>query len=87
MGGCCNADPRKLYRLNVGGEMISLIGLEEAFSDLKDLDLKGNEAGMKILELLGRVNYIPECAELEYKTAVLKEYKNYLAEQQNGRKS
>ncbi|OPX87339.1 MAG: hypothetical protein A4E53_02521 [Pelotomaculum sp. PtaB.Bin104] len=30
MSGCCDADPRKLYRLNVGGEMVSLIGLEEA---------------------------------------------------------
>ncbi len=79
MGGCCDPDAPKIYKLNVGGDMIGLAGVEQAFLDIMELDIKGDEAAEKLLEIVGRRNYIPESAENQYKRALYAEYRNYVA--------
>lgn len=79
MSGCCGPDTFKIYRLNVGGEMVGLTGVEQAFLNVQSLDLASEEAAEKLLEILGRRNFIPESAEIEYKRAILMEYKSYIA--------
>jgi len=79
MGGCCDPDAPKIYKLNVGGDMIGLAGVEQAFLDIMELDIKGDEAAEKLLEIVGRRNYIPESAENQYKRALYTEYRNYVA--------
>jgi len=79
MSGCCDPDAPKIYKLNVGGEMLGLAGVEQAFLDVRSLDLAGEKAAEKLLEIVGRRNYIPESAEIEYKRALLSEYKKYIA--------
>ncbi|OPX84052.1 hypothetical protein [Pelotomaculum sp. PtaB.Bin117] len=77
--GCCDPDAPKIYKLNVGGVVVGLTGVEQAFLDVKELDLTGQEAAEKLLEIVERRNYIPESAEREYKIALHNEYKNYIA--------
>jgi len=77
--GCCDPDAPKIYKLNVGGVMVGLAGVEQAFLDVKSLDLAGQKAAEKLLEIVERKNYIPESAEREYKIALLAEYKNFIA--------
>jgi hypothetical protein len=65
--------------LNVGGEQVGLVGVEQAFLDVRSLDLVDKKAAEKLLEIVQRKNYIPESAEGEYKIALLAEYKNFIA--------
>ncbi len=79
MSSCCDPNAPKFFKLNVSGEPIGLAGVEQAFLDVKDLDLTGEKAADKLLEIVQRINYIPESAERDYKRALLTEFKNYLA--------
>ncbi|MGI6308802.1 MAG: hypothetical protein ACOX1X_09470 [Dethiobacteria bacterium] len=78
MSSCCEPNAPRVYKLNVGGDMIGLIGVEQAFQDVRNLDLTGEKAAAKLLEIVERKNYIPESAAREYKRALLTEYKNFL---------
>jgi len=80
--GCCDPDAPKIYKLNVGGVMVGLVGVEQAFLDVMSQGLTGQKAAEKLLEIVEQRNYIPESAEREYKMALLSEYKNYMARAQ-----
>jgi len=79
MSNCCDPNAPKVYKLNVGGELLGLAGVEQAFLDVRILDLAGEKAAEKLLEIVERKNYIPESAEREYEIALLAEYKNFIA--------
>ncbi len=79
MSGCCGSGAPRVYNLNVGGELVGLTGVEQAFVDVRNLDLTGEKAAAKLLEVVERNNYIPESAAREYKRALLAEYKKFLA--------
>lgn len=79
MGSCCNPEAPKIITLIVGRELVGLIGVEQAFLDVKCLGLENEEAAEKLLEIVARRNYIVDGAEREYKIALLAAYKNYLA--------
>ncbi len=80
MGSCCGYDTTKIYKLDVDGNMIGLAGVEQAFLDVLALDLNGDEAAEKLLELVKKSNYVPKCAETEYKKAIYADYKKYIAD-------
>ncbi len=79
MSSCCDPNAPKIYKLNVGGIQVGLFGLEQAFLDIKDLDLADEKATEKLLDIVQQKNYVPESAEREYKRALFAEYKRYLA--------
>ncbi len=79
MSGCCGPDTPKVYRLKVGGEVVGLIGVEQAFQDINRLGLEGKKAAKKILEKVEENNYIPKTAKRQYRKALLEEYNNYMA--------
>ena len=79
MANCCDPNAPRIYNLNIGGMIIGLAGLEQAFLDVRDLNLDEKEVAEKLLEIVQRGNYIPERAEREYKNALLGEYKKYIA--------
>lgn len=86
MSGCCGGPGApKVYNLKVGGELVGLVGVEEAFQNVKNLDLSGEEAAEKLLEILGQRNYIPQSSEGEYKIALLKEYDSFLVKSGSAR--
>jgi len=70
----------KIYKIDVGGDMIGLAGVEQAFLEVMKLGLKGDQAAEKLLEIVGRTNFIPESAEREYKWALHLAYRNYIAD-------
>ncbi len=78
MANCCDPNAPRIYNLNIGGMIIGLVGLEQAFLDVRDLNLDEKEVAEKLLEIVQRRNYIPESAEREYKNAMLAEYKKYI---------
>lgn len=79
MSSCCDPNAPKIYNLKVGRELVGLVGVEQAFLDVKDLNLAGEKAAEKLLEIVERRNYIPGSAEKEYKVALLIEYERYIA--------
>lgn len=79
MSGCCGPGAPRVYNLNVGGELVGLTGVEQAFVDVRNLDLTGEKAAEKLLEIVERKNYIPESAKREYKMALHSEYKRFIA--------
>ena len=78
MSKCCDPKAPKVYTLIVGGVLVGLIGVEQAFLDLKSLDLVNEEIAEKLFEIVAKRNYIVEGSEREYKIALLAAYKNYL---------
>ncbi|MDO9535278.1 MAG: hypothetical protein Q7J85_08100 [Bacillota bacterium] len=62
MSNCCDPNAPKIYMLNVGGELVGLVGVEQAFLDVRSLNLVDKKAAEKLLELVGQRNYIPERA-------------------------
>ena len=83
MASCCDPNAPKLVMLNVGGEIVGLIGVEQAFLDVMDLELSDEQVGEKLINIVKRRNYVPDNAELEYKVALVEAYKNYLAARSN----
>jgi hypothetical protein len=79
MSSCCDPRSLRVYTLNVGGEPVGLLGLEQAFLEVESLSLSGEKAAEKLLEIVQQKNYIPEKAKGEYRRALLAEYKNYMA--------
>jgi len=85
----CSSDPNasKIFRLDVGGDMIGLAGVENAFLEIMNLGLNGDQIGDKLLELVGKKNFIPETAERQYKYALYSAYKTYIADPASGKKA
>ena len=79
MGGCCDPNAPKLLMLNVGGEIVGLVAVEQAFLDVMDLGLADEQVAEKLLDIVKHRNYVPDRAELEYKLALIEAYKNYMA--------
>jgi len=78
MSKCCDPRAPKVYTLIVGGVLVGLIGVEQAFLDLKSLDLVNEEVAEKLFEIVAQRNYILEGSEREYKIALLEAYKDYI---------
>lgn len=79
MGSCCDPNAPKVLMLNVGGEIVGLVAVEQAFLDVKGLDLADEEIAEKLLDIVKQRNYVPDGAEVEYKLALHTAYKNYIA--------
>ncbi len=67
----------QIYKLNVGGQVIGLTRVDEAFQYVRSLDLVGGKAADKLFEIVERKNYIPEGAEQEYKVGLLAAYERH----------
>ena len=78
MSQCCDPKAPTVSKLKVGSALVGLIGVEQAYLDVKSLDLMYEEAAEKLLEIVARRNYIVEGAKREYKIALLEAYKKYL---------
>jgi len=79
MSQCCDPKAPKVLTLIIGGQLVGLIGVEQAFLDVRSLELGDGEAADKLLEIVARRNYIVESTEREYKIALLAAYKSYIA--------
>ncbi len=67
------------------GTKIRVIGLDDILADLYSQGKQPNkETAEEILDRLEKNNnYIPPSARREYKSVLLKEYRDYVAEQKN----
>ncbi|HAG10100.1 MAG TPA: hypothetical protein DCK76_01600 [Desulfotomaculum sp.] len=79
MSNCCDPNAPIVYKLKIGDQMTGFLGLEQAFMDVRELDLPDQEIPRKLLEIVGCRNYIPVCAEPAYKEALFAEYQKYIA--------
>lgn len=84
---CSDPNASKLYKLDVGGDMIGLVGVEQAFLEVMKLGLTGDEAVNKLLEIVGRRNFIPETAERQYKYALSMAFRSYKRDPASGKKA
>jgi small redox-active disulfide protein 2 len=71
----------KVYNVNIGGREVGLVGLEEAFIEVRERGLKGPvELMAELLRRARRANFIPVSAEHEYCEAIYLEYRRFLGE-------
>ncbi|KAF1085047.1 hypothetical protein SPSYN_01183 [Sporotomaculum syntrophicum] len=84
---CSDPNASKIYKLDVGGDMIGLAGVEHAFLEVMKLGLTGDEAADKLLEIVGRRNFIPETAERQYKYALILAFRHYKSDPASGKKA
>ena len=84
---CSDPNASKIYKLDVGGDMIGLAGVEHAFLEVMKLGLTGDQASDKLLEIVGRRNFIPETAERQYKYALTLAFRQYKANPASGGKA
>lgn len=80
MSGCCDPRAPRVYKLNLDGGQVGLLGVEQAFQEVLDLGTEDEE--VLAWELLGRLkkkNYIPDGALDKYRAALLREYKEFAA--------
>jgi hypothetical protein len=84
-----SSDPNasKIYKIDVGGDMIGLAGVENAFLEVMKLGLTGDEAADKILEIVGKRNFIPETAERQYKYGLYLAFRKYKDDPSSGKKA
>ena len=78
MSRCCDPKAPKVYTLIVGGALVGLIGVEQAFLDVRSLHLENEEAAERLLEIVARRNYIVESAKGKYKIALLEAYTKHI---------
>jgi len=82
MAGCCDPKAPKVLKLNIGGRQIGLIGIQEAFEEVQNLNaadgITDDEIAGELLNRVKKKNYIPGSVEAEYLEALLKEYKKFL---------
>lgn len=64
----------QILKLNVGGDMIGLRSVDEAFQYAWNRRLVGGKAADKLFEIVSQKNYIAEGCEQEYKVALLAAY-------------
>ena len=72
--GCCGGDVR-VKQIQIGNAIVGLVGLDEAFQQLRALGRPpGPAAAAELLAMIQTRNYVPRSAEGEYKDALLREY-------------
>lgn len=67
----------QIQKLNVGGVVIGLSRVDEAFQHTRSLGLVSGKAAEKLFEIVERNNYIAEGCEQEYKVALLAAYERH----------
>ncbi|MDK2990148.1 MAG: hypothetical protein PWR16_1677 [Methanoculleus sp.] len=75
---CCAAEAlRRIRRIEVGGVIVGLAMLDDAFQDVIDSGITGETAiGDELVRQIKIYNYIPKEAEPLYRAALLAEYQN-----------
>lgn len=67
----------QIQKLNVGGDVIGLRSVDEAFQSVWSRRLVGGKAAEKLFEIVSQKNYIAEGCEQEYKVALLEAYERH----------
>lgn len=77
MEGCNNPRKTKSRILVIGGQLVGIAGLDEAFQHVRSLGLVGGKAAEKLFEMVQRENYIAEGTGPEYKVGLLAAYEKH----------
>jgi len=83
MSGCCDPKAPRVYKLNLDGGQVGLLGVEQAFLEVLSLGRADEDVlAEELLRRLKKKNYIPDSAAGKYKAALLREYKEFAARAQ-----
>jgi hypothetical protein len=75
---CCGPTIAGVRQIDVGGNKIGIVGLNETFEGLYRAGTKPEYLhGAELIEALKEMNHIPEGAKEKYKEAFLREYQRY----------
>ncbi|MEW6424875.1 MAG: thioredoxin family protein [Bacillota bacterium] len=87
MSGCCDPNAPRVYKLNLDGGRVGLLGVEQAFLDVLSLGPADDDTlAAELLRRLKKNNYIPDSATGKYKAALLREYKEFAVRAQKDQK-
>ncbi|MEW6274023.1 MAG: thioredoxin family protein [Bacillota bacterium] len=87
MSGCCDPKAPRVYKLNLDGGQVGLLGVEQAFLDVLSLGMADDDTlAAELVRHLKKNNYIPDSAAGKYKAALLREYKEFAVRAQKDQK-
>ena len=70
-----------VVQIRVAGTPVGIIGLSEIFEEAVQRAVKPDEEGaLTLLELVERVNYVPQPARADYAASLLREFRRFLGE-------
>lgn len=76
---CCEAEAlRRIRQIDVGDIVVGISMLDHILSEVRALHLSGEkEIGDALLKQVKIYNYVPASAEEKYRSAFLREYRNF----------
>ena len=78
---CCGGERPEIVQIDVFGETIGLVALNQIFEQLRILGRPPDAAVQdELLKMVAAKNYIPSKAEAEYHVALVREYARFCAE-------
>ncbi len=78
--GCCCGERVEIVQIDVFGETVGLVALNQIFEQLRVLGRPPDvSVEDELLLMVGARNYIPAKCEDEYRIALLREYARYCA--------
>ncbi|KXB03514.1 hypothetical protein AKJ45_01450 [candidate division MSBL1 archaeon SCGC-AAA261F19] len=85
-GCCCGTNIVNVRRIKIDGNEVGIVGIYELFKRYyKDGKNPEKVNGEEILKNIGEMNCISENKEDEYKRALMREYKRYCKDKEDGR--
>ncbi len=73
---CLESAKRKFKQVNVGGNLVGIANLDEIMDEMSASNLTDEDViSQMLLDTVKIFNYVPPTAAIEYRIALLKEYK------------
>ncbi len=83
----CSGPSNEIVQIGIGDDTIGLIALNQIFEQLRALGRPPDASVQdELLKMVAAKNYVPACAEDEYRAALLREYNKYCAQKEKASK-
>jgi hypothetical protein len=80
---CCGGERQEIVQIDVFGETIGLIALNQIFEQLRFLGRPPDASVQdELLKMVAAKNYIPARCENEYRIALVREYARFCAQKE-----
>lgn len=84
---CCRGQSEEIVQINVFGETVGLVALNQVFEQLRALGRPPDGSVQdELLKMVAAKNYVPTKAENEYRVALVREYARFCAQKEKYRK-
>ena len=81
---CCGGEGEEIVQIDICGETIGLIALDQIFEQLRALGRPPDASVQdELLKMVATKNYVPAKAEDEYRVALVREYARFCSKKKD----